>query len=629
MIFNYSFNATAFVFILILTIYYNISPVFPNRANRLYSSILIEGTISVFIDVLSFICINNKISLPINYTVNFLLFFTQWMLPYLLFRYVMTLTKQEFKTNYFVKLTPLILLIFNYALLLSNPITNYIFYFTEDLEYMRGPLFNLGVANAFIILLWGFGYSFSKRQYLSISQILLIPTFISLNIIASVIQNIYPHISIISASICVSIYLMYFTLLKPTAYIDTLTNIYNRVALNEYIYTLNAKKQSFSFIVIDIVETTKINSLISEDYGNEVIKYIGSELNSITNDCLAFRLEGDKFVLIFTDEKEKLRNLKRIKSYFPLDIESKELTLSVNVHIAYSDKLSDIQTNTDIIDLINFICSKSKINESIEKLNFQNIEEFRYNRARDNAISNAIESEDIEIRLQPIFDIKNNDYTAAEVLSRIYTKDFGYINPEIFIRYAEKHGIITQLTLAIIKKVCIFLSSNEIPNKLTNISINLSAMDCLDSNIKNKILNILNTYNIKKELITFEITETAASLAPEIGKTMNTLAKENITFSMDDFGTGYANLDSVLRLPFSKAKFDKTLIDISQTNEKYKILLSSLISMIKDLNLKIVAEGIETESQVKTLSKLKVDYLQGYYFSKPLTEQEFLSFINN
>lgn len=629
MIFNYSFNATALVFILILTIYYNISPVFPNRANRLYSSILIEGTISVFIDVLSFICINNKVILPINYTINFLLFFTQWMLPYLLFRYVMTLTKQEFNTKYIVKLIPLLILIINYALLLSNPITKYIFYFTEDLEYMRGPLFHIGVINAFIILLWGVGYTISKRQYLSISQILLIPTFITLNIFASIIQNLFPHISIISASICVSIYLMYFTLLKPTAYIDTLTNLYNRVALNEYIYTLNAKKQSFSFIVIDIVETAKINNLVSEDYGSEVIKYIGTELNSITNDCLVFRLEGDKFVLIFTDEKEKLRNLKRIKSYFPLDVENKDLTLKIDIHLAYSDKLSDKQTNADIIELINFICHKSKLSESTEKLNSQNVEEFRYNRARENAIAKAIETEEIEIRLQPIFNVKKNDYTSTEVLSRIYTKDFGYINPEIFIRYAEKKGIISQLTLAMIKKVCIFLSSNDVPAKLTNISINLSAIDCLDSNIQDKILNILNQYNINKELITFEITETAASLAPEIGKTMKTLAKENITFSMDDFGTGYANLDSVLRLPFSKAKFDKTLIDISQTNEKYKILLSSLISMIKHLNLKIVAEGIETESQVNNLTKLEVDYLQGFYFSKPLTEKEFLKFLSN
>ncbi|MGD1823258.1 MAG: EAL domain-containing protein [Pleomorphochaeta sp.] len=627
MIFNYAFNATAFVFILILTVYYNVSPIFPNRANKLFSAILIEGTISVFLDVLSFICINNKVNIQLNYIINFALFITQWMIPYLLFKYVMVLTKQEFKTSYFVKVFPLILLIINYSILLSSPITHYVFYFTEDLTYMRGTLFNVSIIIESSILLWGVGYTIIKRKHLSISQFLIIPSFITLNITSIILQILYPHISIISASVCVSIYLMYFTLLKPTAYIDTLTNLYNRVALNEYIYTINAKKQSFSFIVVDIVETSKINSLVSEDYGNEVIKYIATELSLITNNCLVFRLEGDKFVLIFTNEKDKLHNLEIIKEHFPLLVENIELTLTIKIHLAYSEKLYENLDISDIIELINFISNKSKQQSAPQKLNSQNIEEYRYNKARNNAISDAILNENIEIRFQPIYDAKRKECTSAEILSRIYTKEFGYINPEIFIRYAENKGIISLLTLAMIKKVCIFLSTNEIPKCLKNISINLSVMDCLDSTIQKKILSILNQYNIDKKLITFEITESTASLAPQLENTMIELAKEGITFSMDDFGTGYANLDSVLRLPFSKAKFDKTLLNLALQNEKYKVLLSSLVSMIKNLNLEIIVEGVETKSQVKYLSNLEVDYFQGFYFSKPLTDKEFIDFI--
>ncbi len=616
MIFNYSFNATALVFISILTIYYNISPIFPNRANKFFSWILIEGTLSVFIDVLSFICINNKVNIYINYGVNFLLFITQWMIPYLLFRYVMTLTKQEFKTKYLVKIIPVVLLVINYAILLTSPITKYTFYFTENMEYMRGSLFNLSIVIELIILMWGVGYTINKRKHLSYSQLMIIPSFITLNIIAIIIQINIPQISIISASICVSIYLMYFTLLKPTAYIDTMTNLYNRVALLEYIYSINANKQSYSFIVIDIVETTKINNLVSEDFGNKIIKSVGEKLLSITSNSLIFRIEGDKFVLIFKNEKDKFITLKTINKNFPLLIEDSKFSLEIKIHMAYSEKVLDTQTNTDIIELINFICNKTKETKKTQKLNFKNIEEYRYKKSKEIAILKAIENENIELRFQPIYDFNNKEFNSAEILCRINTKEFGYINPAIFIAYAEKQGLISKITLTIIKKLCIFLRKEPIPKNLKNISINLSVMDCLDSKIQEKILKILNEYKINKELLTFEITETTASLAPQLEKTMDILVQENINFSLDDFGTGYANLDSVLRLPFSKAKIDKTLLYLSQENEKYKILLDSLVNMIKDLNLDIVVEGVETSSQVKYLSTLNVDYFQGFYFSK-------------
>ncbi|MGD1820000.1 MAG: EAL domain-containing protein [Pleomorphochaeta sp.] len=627
MLFDYSFNITALTFIAILTVYYNVSPIFPNRANKLFSEILIEGTISVFLDVLTFFCINNKVNIYINYTVNMLFFISQWIIPYLLFKYVVVLTKYELKINYYLKTLPVLLLVINFSLLLSSPITHYVFYFDENLNYIRGSLFGVSILIESSILLIGLLYVIAKRKYLSLSQVLIIPSFITINILATYVQIRFPEISIISASICVSIFLMYITLLKPASYIDSVTNLYNRMAFDEYIYALNSKKIPFSFIVVDIVGTTKINNLISENFGNQVIKRIGEELNLITNNCLLFRIDGDKFLIISSKDKAQHENLNRIQEHFPMTIKNNEISLEIKVHIAYSEKLTDIRTTTEMIDLTNFICAKAKEEKTTQKLNLSIINEYRYKKKRDEAILKAIETENIEIKLQPIFDTKLKEFNSAEALCRINTKEFGYINPSIFINYAEKKGIISQLSLTMIKKVCQFLSYNSLPKNFKNISINLSVIDCLDPNIQQKILNIIDQYKIDKKMISFEVTETTASIAPQLERTMMILGKENITFSMDDFGTGYANLDSVLRLPFATAKIDRALLNLAQESEKYKVLISSLINMIKKLDLEIIVEGIETEEQIAFLSKLDVDYYQGFYYSMPLSTEEFITFI--
>ena len=176
-----------------------------------------------------------------------------------------------------------------------------------------------------------------------------------------------------------------------------------------------------------------------------------------------------------------------------------DITLEIKVHIAYSDDLIDIASTSEMIDLINFICKKSKDENEISRLNLDNITEYRYNEKRNLAIMHAIENEEIELNLQAIFDTRTKQFTTAEALCRINTKYFGYISPSVFIPFAEKKGIINQLSLAMIKKVCIFISESKLPDNFTNISINLSVIDCLDPTFPKKIITFLNYYKINKK----------------------------------------------------------------------------------------------------------------------------------
>lgn len=627
MLFDYSYNLTALTFISILAIYFHAHPIFPNRANKLFSAILIEGTLSVFIDILSFYCINNKVNITLNFIVNILFFISQWIIPYLLFRYIIVLTKHELKVGNIFKTIPILIVIINYSLLLSTPFTHLIFYFDNELNYIRGELFNIAVIGEVTILIFAVIFAFKNRKDLTLSQIVIIPFFITISICATIIQIKFSMVSILSAAVALAIYLMYLTLLNPTEYMDTMTKVYNRMAFNEYIYTLISKNIPFNFIVIDNVNTKKINSIISENFGNLVIKNIANELNLIKDKSLVFRIEGDRFIIISKKNRCQKNILNLLYQKFPKTITSQDITIEINVHIAYSDTLSDIKSTSEIIDLINFICKKAKDEGIPSSLHLDNITEYRYNQKRDEAILKAIEEDDIQLKLQPIYNTRNDQFNSAEALCRIHTKQFGYISPSIFIPFAERKGIISQLSLTMIEKVCQFLKTNKLPNNFKNISINLSVIDCLDPTFPKKILLLFEKYNIKKNQITFEVTESTASLAPQLEKTMKILSEEGISFSMDDFGTGYANLDSVLRLPFSTAKIDRALLLLAQESNKYKVMISSLINMIKKLDLEIVVEGIETIAQINFLSQLDIDYYQGYFYSEPLSPSEFISFL--
>jgi len=174
------------------------------------------------------------------------------------------------------------------------------------------------------------------------------------------------------------------------------------------------------------------------------------------------------------------------------------------------------------------------------------------------------------------------------------------------------------------------MSKNRLLEKgVEYIDINLSVVQCMQENMSGKLITALRNYGIDHSQINIEITETAAANSPRIlQQNMNELWKHDIHFSLDDFGTGYSNMSYIMDLPFNVIKFDKHFINMASTTKKGKLLLESSVNMMKNLKLKVVAEGVETKEQCEMLKSLGIEYLQGYYFSKPIPGNEFIHFVN-
>jgi EAL domain-containing protein (putative c-di-GMP-specific phosphodiesterase class I) len=200
----------------------------------------------------------------------------------------------------------------------------------------------------------------------------------------------------------------------------------------------------------------------------------------------------------------------------------------------------------------------------------------------------------------------------------------GYLNPEEFIPMAEKNGMILKIGEFVFRTVCQMMARERIWEKgIDYIEVNLSVVQCMQEDICEMLYGIMDEYEVPYSCINLEITETVLS-KDILWDTMERMVVGGVTFSLDDYGTGYSNLTNILKYPFHIVKLDKSMVWSAMEDERAMLALKHTVAMVLDLDMYIVAEGVETEEMVKTLTELGCEYLQGYYFSRPVCEADFL-----
>ncbi len=255
-----------------------------------------------------------------------------------------------------------------------------------------------------------------------------------------------------------------------------------------------------------------------------------------------------------------------------------------------------------------------------------NKERYDLMRDMDMILDKAFAENRFEVYYQPIYSIDSGKYNSAEALLRLNDDVYGYISPEIFIPAAEENGMIHKIGKFVLEEVCRFIAGEKFKNLgLEYVEVNLSVIQCMSSELSEDVRAVMERYGVSNEQINLEITETAAAYAQTtMMDNINSLTDYGIAFSLDDFGTGYSNMKRIASMPFAIVKLDKTFADID-TDDKMMKVVKNTISMVKDMNMKIVVEGVETEESLKEFSNLGVNYIQGYYFSRPLPQDKFIS----
>jgi EAL domain-containing protein (putative c-di-GMP-specific phosphodiesterase class I) len=244
-------------------------------------------------------------------------------------------------------------------------------------------------------------------------------------------------------------------------------------------------------------------------------------------------------------------------------------------------------------------------------------------------IISAMKQDRVVVFFQPIWSVKDKKFVSAEALVRIRKNDGTIIPPGVFIPVAEETGHILELGHIVFEKVCKFIRDKE-PKKLgiEYIEVNLSVKQCEQRELSNLYQGIIQKFGVDPKYINLEITESSSiEIRQNVLDNMNELIRFGIEFSLDDFGNGQSNLDYIIDMPVAIVKFDRQMTQSYFTNERARLVMQSIVKMVHEMKLRIVAEGVEHKEELEELERIGVEYIQGFYFSKPIPEAEFLQFI--
>ncbi len=427
----------------------------------------------------------------------------------------------------------------------------------------------------------------------------------------------------------VGIVILYLRLENPEANLDRKTGFFNQNAF--LLYTSQLLDQKVDFSLLCMSYSLGIGENIPADTEEIVLMEISRFISKIDG-IRAFRLSENELVFLFFGKEERERVYRNLSQRFekPWGRENMRM-ISPRWYCLENARI--VNRSEDYLDLFQYTSQKMKnsraddnkivmIGESVTKEMYQDQE-------AENLLIRAMAEDWVEVFFQPIYSTRKYQFVSAEALVRIHDAEGNIVPPAVFIEVAEKTGLIVKLGEMVFEKVCRFIrEQNPVQYGIEYIEVNLSVIQCGYEYLAENFIRIMEKYDISPEHINLEITETASLKEKRtLLRNMKDLREYGVSFSLDDFGTGRSNLNYIVDMPVDIVKFDKDMIQSYFSSDKAKYVMDAAMHMIHGMQLQIVSEGIETEEQYTTMEKLGISYIQGYYFSKPLPEKEFLEFI--
>ncbi|MBO5550374.1 MAG: EAL domain-containing protein [Lachnospiraceae bacterium] len=438
-------------------------------------------------------------------------------------------------------------------------------------------------------------------------------------LLAAVIQFIEPELLLVGFASSFGMVILYIQLENPSEFLDGSTGLFTTNALSVYVHDKYRFGKSFSMFAAKIHYLT---AYVDYNIEQSAVMRTARALVRLGPEP-AFRIDDDTFCVLYDDKNrmyERAANIKMQKDNVT-DLPAK------GTYLLIPDSL--IMSGPD--EFFRFLHTYLESEQEILVANEDLVMELREQNNIKVLIDDALKNDRVEVFYQPFYNVKKDCFDEAEALVRIRLKNGEIVPPGRFIPIAEETGQIIQLGIRVFEKVCLFLSKGEAEKYgLRQVHVNVSAAQFDHENPTGFVMKNIDRYHINPRRINLEITETAAAQSREIMLlNMNRLIEKGVSFSLDDFGTGRSNIDYFVNMPVQNIKFDYNFTREFFNNEKTKHVLIGMVDILHKMNMGVVAEGIETEEQVKVMKNMGVEFIQGFYYSKPIPENEFLAYLKD
>lgn len=428
--------------------------------------------------------------------------------------------------------------------------------------------------------------------------------------------------------------------LENCAFYDSLTGLPNRInietKLNMIISDAISNSTKGAVLFIDLDNFKNLNDTLGHSFGDEVITKVGEVIKHICDDDVsAARVGGDEFVVVipkFTHitevidfTKKILKSLEEIRT-----INNNDINLSTSIGISIFPEQGESSTH-----LLKYAdIAMHKVKES-GKNNFkfytdEMTKEIENKMEIQKHLIKAIEKNELVLHYQPLIDANTESVDSVEALIRWYHPTKGMISPLVFIPIAEEFGIIRDLGTWVLNTAC--MQNKEWSDKgfaPIKVSINVSPLQLEQGDFVVVVKNALSKSGLDPKYLQLEITENVSmKFIDENIKILEELRTLGVNIAMDDFGTGYSSLNYLMKLPIDSLKIDKSFIDNINESSNKELIMDTIIKLAHNLNLEVIAEGVETSDQLNILKKMSCNKIQGYFYSKPLPKNDLEEFLN-
>lgn len=424
--------------------------------------------------------------------------------------------------------------------------------------------------------------------------------------------------------------------LEHIAMHDDLTGLPNRTLLIDRltlaIANSHRSKTNFAVLILDLDRFKEVNDTLGHFVGDEVLKQVAHRLQWLLRDSdTVARLGGDEFAIILMDINDDFINETSIKisneleNVYHVNEHNLYLGVSIGVSIYPQHGLS-----SDVLlkhaDVAMYMAKQTDINYIIytPKNDENNVKQL----SLLSDLRQAIDLDQLVLFYQPIYSTDTSIIIGYEALLRWQHPVYGLLSPDNFIQLAEQTGLIKKITLWVIENSLHSFKSWSIDHNNTYVSVNVTAWDLQDNYFINYVEDVLEKSSLNHKCLMLELSERSMMTDnSRIQMALEKLKKLNVGISIDDFGTGFSSLAILKHLPISILKIDKSFVLKMASNKSDSMIVHSIIDLAHNLELKVIAEGVEDTESRELLKKFKCDYCQGYLFSMPLNEKQLIELI--